>query len=400
MAPETILRPDNCEYGYVDVSDPRCEYKGQVVGEGKVVRENCNECRCETSSTRPGCMEMMCSTHQCIIDVASYQDLEAGARSGLYQWRPGNTSALWGHRLQEAAGLLGTGQPQWSRIMSPVQFSYNPASLPAQFQSSDHWPGLISPVMDQGWCGASWSHSAASVLSDRTSISRGRQVTLSSDGLLHCPHGGRGQLGCVSGTVDTAWDMLRRYGTWDSGTCVDTCGAEATCHVYRSQPAYRVGRADTRMEDIMQEIFTQGPVQAVMEVYTDLLMYGGGVYSLSNLGQGRLVGHHGVRIVGWGETEDGTRYWTVANSWGLDWGERGHFRIRRGEDECRIESFVFAAWPGVERPRQARTRSGGSRHQHRKQRRHRHHRHRQYQHRGERRGHVGRKHNKKYFQVG
>ena len=79
VAPETILRPDNCEYGYVDVSDPRCEYKGQVVGEGKVVRENCNECRCETSSTRPGCMEMMCSTHQCIIDVASYQDLEAGA---------------------------------------------------------------------------------------------------------------------------------------------------------------------------------------------------------------------------------------------------------------------------------------------------------------------------------
>ena len=80
----------------------------------------------------------------------------------------------------------------------------------------------------------------------------------------------------------------------------------------RSQPAYRVGRGDSRerpdrnMEDIMYEILTQGPVQAVIRVHTDLLMYSSGVYSLTNLARHRLAGHHAVKIVGWG-VEGATR---------------------------------------------------------------------------------------------
>ena len=59
------------------------------------------------------------------------------------------------------------------------------------------------------------------------------------------------------------------------------------------QPAYRVGRGATaaqprrREEDIMWEIKTQGPVQAVMEVYTDFFMYASGVYQVTG-----LLGYH------------------------------------------------------------------------------------------------------------
>lgn len=38
---------------------------------------------------------------------------------------------------------------------------------------------------------------------------------------------------------------------------------------------------------------------------------------------------------------------TAANSWGPDWGERGHFRIVRGANECDIESFVLGVWGRV-----------------------------------------------------
>lgn len=34
----------------------------------------------------------------------------------------------------------------------------------------------------------------------------------------------------------------------------------------------------------------------------------------------------------------------VVNSWGQEWGENGLFRIRRGINECDIESFVVAVW--------------------------------------------------------
>jgi hypothetical protein len=63
-----------------------------------------------------------------------------------------------------------------------------------------------------------------------------------------------------------------------------------------------------------------------------------GVYS--NKG-GDIAGGHAVRIVGWG-VDNGTKYWRVANSWNQFWGEHGYFRIRRGVNECGIESQVTA----------------------------------------------------------
>ena len=36
-----------------------------------------------------------------------------------------------------------------------------------------------------------------------------------------------------------------------------------------------------------------------------------------------------------------------ANSWGTKWGEDGYFKISRGTDECKIESFVVGVWGKV-----------------------------------------------------
>ena len=129
-----------------------------------------------------------------------------------------------------------------------------------------------------------------------------------------------------AGTPARSWGYVRRSGLHDlsceaaEGKCAGAGGCEVT---HRMMRGYRVGRRGQRMEDIMYEVMTQGPALALMEVTRDLFSYKEGIYRRL---EAEVLGHHAVRIVGWGE-EAGVRYWRLANTWGEAWGEGGLFRI-------------------------------------------------------------------------
>jgi len=84
-----------------------------------------------------------------------------------------------------------------------------------------------------------------------------------------------------------------------------------------------------------------GPVEIAFDVYEDFLTYKSGVYIHTD---GSMLGGHAVKMLGWG-TENGVDYWLLANSWNEDWGDNGFFKIRRGTDECGVESDVVAGTP-------------------------------------------------------
>jgi len=102
-----------------------------------------------------------------------------------------------------------------------------------------------------------------------------------------------------------------------------------------------------------------------MQVYTDFEMYISGIYHSvwkEWRDQGHALssfhGYHAVKMVGFG-VENGTEYWRVQDSWNSHWGEDGHFRIRRGVNECEIESEGLAnsgnsVWSGPGVPAYAR----------------------------------------------
>jgi cathepsin B len=96
--------------------------------------------------------------------------------------------------------------------------------------------------------------------------------------------------------------------------------------------------------EIQKAIMAGGPVETAFTVYTDFANYVSGIYHHVS---GSVEGGHAVRIVGWG-SEGGTKYWKVANSWNPYWGEKGYFRIRRGNSEGGIEDQVaFSAADAV-----------------------------------------------------
>jgi len=86
---------------------------------------------------------------------------------------------------------------------------------------------------------------------------------------------------------------------------------------------------------------TNGPVEASFDVYEDFLAYKTGVYQHTT---GSYLGGHAIKVLGWG-VENNTPYWLVANSWNEGWGDKGFFKILRGDNECGIEGGMVAGLP-------------------------------------------------------
>lgn len=91
------------------------------------------------------------------------------------------------------------------------------------------------------------------------------------------------------------------------------------------------------------------PHTVLVQVYPDFMHYKEGIYHHTGLHDPYNpfeLTNHAVLLVGYGQCHvTGQKFWVVKNSWGTAWGEGGFFRIRRGSDECAIESIAVAAKP-------------------------------------------------------
>nr|CDJ96729.1 Peptidase C1A domain containing protein [Haemonchus contortus] len=80
---------------------------------------------------------------------------------------------------------------------------------------------------------------------------------------------------------------------------------------------------------IKKEISLFGPTTMAFPVSEEFLHYSSGIfqpYPLEDFDK-RIVYWHVVRLIGWGQAEDGSHYWTAINSFGEHWGDSGVFKI-------------------------------------------------------------------------
>jgi hypothetical protein len=103
-------------------------------------------------------------------------------------------------------------------------------------------------------------------------------------------------------------------------------------------------------EQIMMDIFKNGPVCTSFKVYNDFYTfdYKKDIVYEHTTEKDTIVGGHSVEIVGWGEINKKGKsipFWWIKNSWGEDFGENGYFRFVRGKDNCSIESNVIGFFP-------------------------------------------------------
>jgi cathepsin B len=274
---------------------------------------------------------------------------------------------------EDVKDFLGAFVPGDAEYDEPPTVTVQAANgIPDAFDAATNWPDcapVISLVRDQSACGTCWAFGSVESFEDRACIATGKPIKYSAEDTGFNSNAG---MGCNGG--NSAWTWFKNTGVVTGGDYTDIGGGD-TCLPYSlapcahhvpptdkypacpgegpspipgrqcSESGYSTGYAADKVkaltafsvkgiDQIQTEIMTNGPLYVTFTVYDDFPTYKSGVYHRTSLS---MLGGHAVENVGWG-TLDGQAYWRIKNSWNEEWGDGGHFKIRRGNNECGIES--------------------------------------------------------------
>jgi len=248
----------------------------------------------------------------------------------------------------QARRLLGIDMEKISEFNTMKKMIYSQEEIdnaPESFDSRTKWPSCttMKDIRDQRQCGSCWAFGAAEAMSDRICVKHSKNVRLSPEDILSCS----GSCGdCDGGYPSCAWQYWVKTGVVTDNCCPYTAGIDPSVtpkctksckngatwanDKHKGEKSYTVsGEANMKTE-----ISTHGPIEVAFNVYADFFSYSSGVYHHTS---GGFEGGHAVKMLGYG-TSNGVKYWLCANSWNTNWGEKGYFKIRRGSNECNVES--------------------------------------------------------------
>ncbi|XP_038548822.1 dipeptidyl peptidase 1 [Micropterus salmoides] len=264
------------------------------------------------------------------------------------------------YTLQELHYRAGGPASRIPMRVSPVPVKADVAKMAAALP--EHWDwrnvdgvNFVSPVRNQASCGSCYSFATMGMLEARVRIltNNSQAPIFSPQQVVSCSEYSQG---CDGGFPYLIGKYVQDFGIVDE-SCFpyvakdSPCGVPQNCARVYTAEYYYVGGFYGGCSEVamMLELVKNGPMGVALEVYPDFLNYKEGIYHHTGLADAINpfeLTNHAVLLVGYGRChKTGEKYWIVKNSWGSDWGEDGYFRIRRGSDECAIESIAVAANP-------------------------------------------------------
>ena len=254
------------------------------------------------------------------------------------------------------------------------------SDIPQTFDGREVWELYIRPPENQKGV-SSWAIVARDILNDRYSLRTGGQVvfSLNFSEIISCIDVDKNKY-----SIFDAWEYMYKYGLSQT-TCFSTKKIEKlnlpdpdslsydekikkygkNCNniegkdqtqcisTYKGKPLARRFflpdaifniEADTMEKQIMNikyEIAKWGPVAAGFIVYENFANSYNGL-TVYEKAEGKPLGGHYVSILGWGKD-----YWICRNSWGIEWGILGYFKIKMGIVECQLEQNISAISPYI-----------------------------------------------------
>ncbi|MBN1645684.1 C1 family peptidase [Candidatus Woesearchaeota archaeon] len=204
-----------------------------------------------------------------------------------------------------------------------------------------HGFDFMTDVKHQGYtCGTCWAHSILGAIEAHANGYYNDptiDLDLSEQDLVSCWHGGCGGIGASQYPMVFNYIYSEHVATEE---CFPYTGTSQSCNNkcsdWQDDAWGIVGYEelpDGNIAAIQEAIIRNGPVVTGMISYPDFALYDGGIYIPA---PGQDFAGHSVVLLGWGR-EDGIDYWIGKNSWGINWGEDGYFRIKMGA--CAIDTW-------------------------------------------------------------
>lgn len=256
---------------------------------------------------------------------------------------------------EERGSLNGYKPPRSHRRTGSVSLLHSGArALGRAALNTTRWEGeadwgtggldaSTGPAMrNQGNCGSCWAISAVEAVEAQLQRSggAGAGARLSAQALVDCvpnPQHCGGTGGCDGATGELAYAFMRDYGIpleADVPYRAKTlqCPENPLSGAYPARMRARVAGwsqlPSNQAKPLMEAITQQGPVVVAVDG-NSWFNYDSGVFD--GCDRDATLGH-AVLAKGFGQ-DAGNKYWLIQNSWGESWGEQGHIRLLRHEDE-------------------------------------------------------------------
>jgi cathepsin C len=277
-------------------------------------------------------------------------------------WTAGHYPEYETMTLEDLVNRAGGAKSRIPDIPKPALASDEVKKSVADLPASFDWRNIkginyVSPVRNQGNCGSCYAFSAAGMNEARLRVATNNTVQLvfSPQDVVDCSPYSQGCDGgfpyLIGGKYSEDFGMVEESCNPYVGTGTGSCGTKPSCaRHYVTRYEYIGGYYGAcNEEQMMLALVNHGPLSVSFQVYSDFQQYKGGIYHHTGV-KSRFnpfqLTNHAVLLVGYGVDHDsGVKFWTIKNSWGDSWGEQGYFRIRRGTDECAVESIAVQAFP-------------------------------------------------------
>jgi len=220
-----------------------------------------------------------------------------------------------------------------------------PISLPQEFDWRNY--NAVTPVKNQGMCGSCWAFSVTGNIEGLYAKKYNRLLSFSEQELVDCDTMDEG---CNGGLPENAYKAIEKLGGLETESAYPYDGHNDKCSFDRSKAAAQVKgfvELPKNETEMAMWLVKNGPISIGINANAMQFYMGGVSHPWKYLCSKKNL-DHGVLIVGYGLHTTTIRhkvmpYWLVKNSWGPNWGEKGYYRVYRGENTCGLAEMATSA---------------------------------------------------------